>query len=86
MSLNYNGTNSYVFVNGTKTIKSKAKDSEIVTTPLYLENISKDWSIYNMKDTGLNGYVYDFSIDYDAIAVDDILDIYSYLMKKNDKV
>ena len=86
LSLNYNGTNSYVFVNGTKTIKSKAKDSEIVTTPLYLENISKDWSIYNMKDTGLNGYVYDFSIDYDAIAVDDILDIYSYLMKKNDKV
>ena len=84
--MNYNGTNSYVFVNGTKTIKSKAKDSEIVTTPLYLENISKDWSIYNMKDTGLNGYVYDFSIDYDAIAVDDILDIYSYLMKKNDKV
>ena len=84
--MNYNGTNSYVFVNGTKTIKSKAKDSEIVTTPLYLENISKDWSIYNMKDTGLNGYVYDFSVDYDAIAVDDILDIYSYLMKKNDKV
>ena len=86
LSLNYNGTNSYVFVNGTKTIKSKAKDSEIVTTLLCLENISKDWSIYNMKDTGLNGYVYDFSIDYDAIAVDDILDIYSYLMKKNDKV
>ena len=86
MSLNYNGTNSYVFANGTKTIKSKAKDSEIVTTPLYLENISKDWSIYNMKDTGLNGYVYDFSVDYDAIAVDDILDIHSYLMKKNDKV
>ena len=29
-----------------------------------------------MKKTGLNGYVYDFSVDYDAIAVDDILDIY----------
>ena len=28
------------------------------------------------KKTGLNGYVYDFSIDYDAIAVDDILDIH----------
>ena len=36
-----------------------------------------------MKDTGLNGYVYDFSVDYDAIAVDDILDIHKYLMKKN---
>ena len=28
-----------------------------------------------MKKTGLNGYVYDFSVDYDAIAADDILDI-----------
>ena len=26
---------------------------------------------------------YDFSFDYDAIAVDDILDIYKYFMKKN---
>ena len=37
-----------------------------------------------MKNTGLNGYVYDFSVDYDAIAVDDILDIHKYLMKKHD--
>ena len=29
-----------------------------------------------MKKTGFTGYVYDFSIDYDAIAVDDIKDIY----------
>ena len=36
-----------------------------------------------MKNTGLNGYLYDFSVDYDAIAVDDILDIRKYLMKKN---
>ena len=35
-----------------------------------------------MKRTGLNGYVYNFSVDYDAIAVDDILDIHNYLMKK----
>ena len=37
-----------------------------------------------MKKTGLNGYVYDFSVDYDAIAVDHILDIHKYLMKKKD--
>ena len=36
-----------------------------------------------MKKTGLYGYVYDFSVDYDAIAVADILDIHKYLMKKN---
>ena len=83
LSLHYNGANSFLFVNGTETYKFKAKDSEIVPTPLCLGNISKDWSGDNMKKTGLNGYVYDLSIDYDAIAVDDIVDIYKYLMKKN---
>ena len=39
-----------------------------------------------MRKTGLNGYVYDFSVNYDAIAVDGILDIHKYLMKKNDIV
>ena len=39
-----------------------------------------------MKKTGLNGYVSDFSVDYGGIAVDDILDIHKYLMKKNDIV
>ena len=82
----HNGANSCLFVNGTKIIKFKAKDSEIVATPWYLGNISKDWSVNNMEKTGLNGYVYDFSVNYDAIAVDDILDIRNYLMKKNDIV
>ena len=36
-----------------------------------------------MKKTGFNRYVYDFSVDYNAIAVDDIVDIHKCLMKKN---
>ena len=83
LSLHYNGANSYLFVNGTEIIKFTAKDSEIVATPLCLRNISKDWSVDNMKRTGFNGYVYDFIVDYGAIAVDGILDIRKYLMKKN---
>ena len=83
ISLHYNGSNSYLFVNGTEIHKFKTKDSEIVATPLYLGNISKDFSVDNIKKTGLNGYVYDFVGDYDAIAVDDILDIHKYLMEKN---
>ena len=86
MLVHYNGANSYLFVNGTKIIKFKTKDTEIVATPLCLGNISKDWSLDNIKKTGLNGYVYDFNVDYDAIAIDDILDILNYLMKKNDIV
>ena len=42
LGLHYNGANSYLFVNGIKIYKSKAKDSEIVATPLCLGNISKD--------------------------------------------
>ena len=86
LSLHYHGANSYLFANGTEIHKFKAKDSEIVATPLCLGNISNDWSLDNMKKTGLNRYVYDFSVDYDAISVGDILDIHKYLMKKNDIV
>ena len=53
LSLHYNGTNSYLFVNGTEIIKFKAKDSDIVASPLCLGNISKDWSTDNMKKQGL---------------------------------
>ena len=35
-----------------------------------------------MKKTGFNGYVCDFSGDYDATDVHEILDIYKYLIKK----
>ena len=82
LSLHYNGANSYLFVNGTEIYKFKAKYSEIVAAPLCLGNISKDWSVDNMKKIGFTGYVYDFSVDYDANVVDDILDIDKYLMKK----
>ena len=75
-----------MFVIGTEIYKFKAKDSEIVTTPSCLGNISKDWSVDNMKKTGFHGYVYDFSVDYDSTDVEDIKDIHKYLMKKNDIV
>ena len=86
LSLHYNGANSYLFVNGTQIYKFKAKDSEIVVGPICLGNISKDWSVDNMKKTGFNGYVYDFSVDCDPIAVNDIKDVHKYLMKKNNIV
>ena len=82
LSLHYNGASSYLFVNGTEIHKFKAKDSEIVATPLCPGNISKGWSVDNMKKTGLNRSVYDFSLDYNAVDVDDILDIHKYLMEK----
>ena len=55
-------------------------------SPLCLGNISKNWLADYMKKTEFNGYVYDFSVDYDATDVDDIKDIHKYLMKKNNIV
>ena len=86
MSLHYNKENSYSFVNGTEIIKFKSEEPEILAHSLCLGNISKDWSVDNMKKTGFTGYVYDFSVDYDSTDVDDIKYIHKYLMKKNDVV
>ena len=85
LSLHYNGANSDLFVNGAEIYKFKAKDSEILVRPICLGNISKDWSVDNMKRAGFTGYVYDFSVDY-AIVVDNIKDIHKYLMKKNNMI
>ena len=82
--MHYNGANSYLFVNGIEIIKFKAKDSEIIAYPLSLGKISNDFSIDKMNKIGLNEYVYDFSVDYNAITVDNILDVHKYLMKKYD--
>ena len=78
LSLYYCGDNSYLFVNGKEIINFKAKDSEIVSYPLRLENISKTF-----QKTGVTRYVYDFSVDYWAIANHKLLDIHKFLMEKN---
>ena len=36
------------------------------------------------KKTGLNGYVYEFSVDYNIIDISNIINIHKYLMKKHD--
>ena len=84
LSLHYNGVNKYLFVNDTEIHKFKTKDSEINTIPFCLRNLSKEFCVDNMKKNGFYGYVYDFKGDYNATAVDDILDIHKYLMKKHD--
>ena len=42
----------------------------------------KNLSVDDMKKTGVKVYVYYFNVDYDDIAVFNILYIYKYLMKK----
>ena len=74
----------FLFVNGTKIHQFKAKDSDMKRYSLCIGNISKDFSVDNMKKTQLNGYVYNFSVDYNIIDTSNIIDIRKYLMKKHD--
>ena len=86
LNLHYNGANSYLFANGTEIYKFKAKDSEVVVGLICLGNISKNWSVDDIKRTRFTGYIFDFRVDYDDIEVDNIKGIHEYLMKKNDIV
>ena len=71
LNFHCNRSNSFLFVNATKTFW-KAKDSEIKKYPLCLGNFQKTFFVDNMKKTGLNGYVYNFNIDYNTIDTSNI--------------
>ena len=49
-----------------------------------LGNISKDFTNDNIKKIALNGYVYNFSVSYNAADKCNIINIHKYLMVKND--
>ena len=63
VNLHYYGSNSFLFANATEIYQFKGNDSGIKKYTLCLGNISKDFTSINMKKTGLNGYVYEFSVD-----------------------
>ena len=49
LSLHYNESDSFLFVDATKIYQFKAKNSEIKKYPLCWGNVSKDFRINNMK-------------------------------------
>ena len=81
LSLHYNGSNSFLFVDAVKICQFKAKNWETPPYPLCLGNISKNFIIHNMNKSGLKGYVHAFSVDYNIVDFNDILDIHEYLIK-----
>ena len=50
LSLQFNGSSSFLFVNATKIYQFKAKDSEIKDYALFLGNISKNVTLKNTKN------------------------------------
>ena len=83
LSLHYNGDDSYLFVNGKRELKFKAKDDQIVKELLSLGNISDDKTAANAQKMGLLGEIYDFAVDYTSTNISDIYNVHRYLMKKH---
>ena len=83
LSLDYNGDNSYLSVNGKQELKFKAKDDQIVKEILCLGNISDNWTNANAKKEGFYGTIYDFAVDYTEASIGDIYNIQRYLIKKH---
>ena len=84
LSIHYNGSNRFLYVNGKQITQFKAKDSEINKCPIAIGNIAddEDLSASDIESEKLYGHVYDFSVDYGQINNENILNIHNYLMKK----
>ena len=67
LSLDYNGDDSYLFVNGRQELKFKAKNDQLVKEKLCIGNLSDQWTASESEKTGLYGNIYDFAVDYEAI-------------------
>ena len=78
LSLHYNGSNSFLNVNAVRVYQFKAKESEM--KPYCFGNISKDFTIDDMKKKGVSKS--SFFVDYNAIDTSDILDINRFLMNE----
>ena len=83
LSLQYNGSNSFLFVNATKIHQLKARDSEKKDYTMCLGNISKDFTINNIKKNRIKTKCKIFSVDFNPIDTNDILGIHKILIKKH---
>ena len=81
LSLHCNGDNSYLFVNRKKSVRLK----QIIKMSTFQINFVWESYLINVEaEVSLEGNVYHFSVDNDAIRKSDILNIHKYLMVKND--
>ena len=81
LTLHYNRSNSFSFVNATKFYQFKAKYSEIKNYATCLGSFSNDFQINNVKNRNEWNFSF-FSVTFNSINTNDILDANKYLMKK----
>ena len=84
LTLDYNGDDSYLFVNGRQELKFKCKTDQLVKEKLCIGNLSDKWTTSESEKTGLYGNIYDSVVDYEQIVgVKAIYDMHRYLMTKH---
>ena len=82
LSLHYNGSNGFLFVNARKVYQFKAKNLEIKYHALCLRNISKDFTINDLKKTGLKDVIiFLVVVDLNPIDTNNVLAVHKYLMR-----
>ena len=83
LSQQYNGSNSSLCVNATNIYEFKAKDYEIKDYVLCLGNVSKDFTIHNLKKNKTKRKWKIYFRWFYPTDTNDILDIYRYILKGN---
>ena len=84
MGFNYNGDNSYLFVNWKEIVKFKANNKNVNFPTQFCRACISNWfSTTESREVSLKGNVYDFAVDCNSLDKSNILNIHKYLMVKN---
>ena len=67
LSLHYNGSNSYLFVNGYQELKFTEKNANIPKRTLNIDNLSSDWNSVDVPKTSMFGDIFDVVVDYELV-------------------
>ena len=84
LSLHYNGSDSYLYVNSKQIYKFTAQNRPVTGKTINLGIISNDFPTSEAKEVALQGKVYEFSVDFRKRTIDDIENIHTYLIKKHE--
>ena len=82
LSLHYDGSNSFLFVNASKVYQLKAKKSEIKRLWTVFRSCFKRFYNYKYEKNAIKGVVKLFSVDFNPIDTNNFFDIHKYLMKR----
>ena len=82
MNVCYNGSNSYIILNGVQQVKFKAMTNLKLTNPLIIGNTTEDLTAAQSKSTSLRGNIYDVAVDYINLDFSNLMSVQSYLIKK----